>query len=153
VNRQIQILEIVEAKMMRKLVGAIALSASMATPAVAQDNPLVGDWFSTFMDPRGVTNTLYHAHFGGDGRLTMEAAVSGSGGSGRMVSMNSYQMTGPASYQGTVIDYEPKGMPPFLGAPGTKCHRDGRALRHQRSASLYAAILTFPPAPLSIAKT
>ena len=100
---------------------ANALAATlilMAVPAAAQHYPLVGDWFSTFMDPRGITNSLLHAQFRNDGQLVVQMSVSGQGGSGQMTALSRYRITGPNSYSATVLEYQPSSAPPFLGSPG-----------------------------------
>ena len=100
---------------------ALALATTIAlfvAPASAQQNPLLGEWLSTFMDPRGITNSVLRASFQNDGQLIVQMGVSGQGGSGVMTVWSRYHFTGPNSYSTTIVGYEPQSMPPFFGAPG-----------------------------------
>jgi hypothetical protein len=87
----------------------------MAGPASAQANWLVGDWLYTSMDPRGITNSAIAARFEPSGRLIIQIAVSGSGGSGTQTYLANWRMTGPSSYVSQIVDYEPKQICGAMG--------------------------------------
>jgi hypothetical protein len=84
--------------------------AAAGRSAPAQDSWLLGNWLTTQMDPRGVTNSAMAARFEPNGRLTVQFMVSGSGGSAAGVYTLTWRMTGPQSYVAQFVDYEPKQM-------------------------------------------
>jgi hypothetical protein len=86
------------------------LTLAFAPPASAQNNPLVGNWLTTYMDPRGITNYAVASTVRPDGVIISRMMVSGSGGSGQRSLTYSYRMTSPSSYTAQVVDYEPKQM-------------------------------------------
>jgi hypothetical protein len=87
----------------------IVLAATlMVGGAQAQDNPLVGDWLSTHMDPSGRTNYAVYIRFQADGQAINRNLVSGSGGSADFTIIWQYHLTGPNAYTARVVDWEPK---------------------------------------------
>ena len=82
--------------------------AVLPNHAVAQQNPLIGDWLNTQMDPRGITNSATAARFEPNGRVIIQLTVSGKGGSGTQTLVATYRMTGPSSYTTQMVDWEPK---------------------------------------------
>lgn len=96
--------------MARVLGLALLALAALGGGAAAQQNWLIGDWLTTQMDPRGVTNAAAAARFEPNGRLTVQFMVSGSGGSGGGMYVLTWRTTGPQSYVAQYVDYEPKQM-------------------------------------------
>jgi len=92
---------------MRRIVLSLAFLVAVSS-ARAQTNPLVGDWLTTFMDPREITNTASSITVQPNGVMSMQFSVSGSGGSSQQTLVLTYQMTGETSYTARVIDYSPK---------------------------------------------
>jgi len=94
--------------MARVLGLAVLALTTLSGAASAQENWLIGTWLTTQMDPRGVSNYAMASRFEPNGRLIIQMAVSGSGGSGMQTFLATWRMTGPASYVAQIIDYEPK---------------------------------------------
>ena len=101
--------------MARALMLGLAAAWTMGGSAVAQQNWLLGNWLSTHMDPTGRTNSAVAARFEPTGRLIIQIAVSGSGGSGTQTYVATWRMTGPQSYVSQIVDYEPKQMCGAMG--------------------------------------
>src|SRR5262249_44541474 len=97
-----------EARMARVLGLAVLTLLTLIGAASAQENWLIGTWLTTRMDPRGVSNYAMASRFEPNGRLIIQMAVSGSGGSGMQTFLATWRMTGPSSYVAQIIDYEPK---------------------------------------------
>ena len=88
---------------------AVLALTTLSGAASAQENGLIGGtWLTTHMDPRGVSNYAMASRFEPNGRLIIQMAVSGSGGSGMQTFLATWRMTGPSSYVAQIIDYEPK---------------------------------------------
>jgi hypothetical protein len=98
------------ARMLGLGVLAAAVATTMGQGAVAQQNWLLGNWLTTQMDPRGITNAAMAARFEPNGRLMVQFMVSGSGGSASGTYTLTWRMTGPQSYVAQYVDYEPKQM-------------------------------------------
>jgi hypothetical protein len=94
---------------MRGIVSTLACLVAVLS-ASAQTNPLVGEWLTTFMDPRGITNYATSVTVQPNGVMIMQMSVSGSGGGGQQTLVYAYQMTGQTSYVARVVDYSPKQM-------------------------------------------
>jgi hypothetical protein len=92
------------------LVIATAAAAVGWTAVAQQQNWLIGDWLTTEMDPRGITNSALAVRFEPNGRAIVQMAVSGSGGSGTSTYFLTWRLTGPQSYTAQYVDYEPKQM-------------------------------------------
>jgi hypothetical protein len=101
--------------MTRALGVAVVATAALAGSAAAQQNWLLGTWLTSQMDPRGITNSAVAARFEPTGRLIIQIAVSGSGGSGTQTYVATWRMTGPQSYVSQIVDYEPKQMCGAMG--------------------------------------
>lgn len=101
--------------MTRRLIALGVLATLAAGSASAQQSWLIGDWLYTAMDPRGVTNSAVAARFEPNGRLIIQIAVSGSGGSGTQTYFATWRMTGQSSYVSQIVDYEPKQMCGAMG--------------------------------------
>jgi hypothetical protein len=87
-----------------------ALVAAAGGSPAAQDNWLLGNWLSSQMDPRGVTNWAMSSRFEPNGRLVVQFMVSGSGGSGSGTYLLNWRMTGQQSFTAQYVDYDPKQM-------------------------------------------
>jgi hypothetical protein len=101
--------------MARVLGLALLAAAALGASAAAQQNWLLGNWLTTQMDPRGITNSAVAARFEPNGRLIIQIAVSGSGGSGTQTYLATWRMTGESSYVSQIVDYEPKQMCGAMG--------------------------------------
>jgi hypothetical protein len=87
----------------------IVLAATLTVGvAQAQDDPLVGDWLTTHMDPSGQTNYAVYIRFQPDGQAINRTLVSGTGGSADFTVIWQYRLTGPNSYTARVVDWAPK---------------------------------------------
>jgi hypothetical protein len=92
---------------MRRLL--IMLAATLAVGgAYAQENPLIGVWLNTYMDPSGRQNYAIYIRMQADGVAINRTLVSGSGGSADFSVIWRYSLTGPNSYRAQVIDWGPK---------------------------------------------
>lgn len=101
---------------LRRLALKAVATMGLAGGAAAQPSDwLLGNWLTTMMDPRGITNSAVAARFEANGRLLIQIAVSGSGGSGMQTYLASWRMTGPQSYVSQIVDYEPKQMCGAMG--------------------------------------
>ena len=101
--------------MARVLGLALLALAAWGGGAAAQQNWLIGNWLTTQMDPRGITNSAVAARFEPNGRLVIQIAVSGSGGSGTQTYVATWRMTGQSSYVSQIVDYEPKQICGAMG--------------------------------------
>ena len=68
------------------------------------------NWLSTFIDPRGITNSATAVAVQPNGLMAMTLSVSGSGGSGRQMLTLAYRMTGENSYMTRVVEYGAEQM-------------------------------------------
>lgn len=108
-----------------KVLALALIATAMPMAASAQSNPLVGGtWLhaETVPDtahPGAVIRAVYSAQFTDDGRLVLRFATAGQGGSGEVVYLERYAMTGPSSYRGQVVDREPKWVPAMFGEVGS----------------------------------